>query len=139
MKRLISKIIAQIRISSEGCLEKTDINQAPVTYNQKDIDLFANDSWSSLCATKFDLNYLNEIVYKVLNALKETSMFNEYMRVYHNQLAIYLRESLIKYVDNQRLVDCIEDIMIDISNILYNELTFYSSISSKGFIRLLFL
>lgn len=129
MKQLISKIITQIRISPDGSFEESGTEETTPLMSTNGGE--AATSSSSLRAAKFDSDYLNEIVDKVLNVLKNTSRHYEYLRMYQGQLTVYLRESLIKY-ENKRLVDCIEDILIDISDILYNELTFYSIMSTKG-------
>lgn len=159
VKQLISKIITQIRFSPDGSFEDssgaeneiptpttTTTTKTPMastsssttrtakaeTYDEDGIRrLAASSSSASLRTVKFDSDYMNEIVDKVLNVLRQSSKHYDYLRLYQGQLNVYLRESLMKY-ENKRLVDCIEDILIDISDILYNELTFYSIMSTKG-------
>ena len=70
---------------------------------------------------KCDKDYLNEIIDKVIMVLKESNEHYDYLRLYQSQLSSYLREALAKH-ENKRLVRCMEDILIDISDILYNEL-----------------
>lgn len=111
VKQLISKIIAMIKVS-----DNFD------DFDDEDDD---NDMQKSLQSAKFDSDYMNEIIEKVLNVLRDSNRHFDYLRLYQNQLSSYLKDALNKY-ENKGLIDCMEDILIEISDILYNELTFYS-------------
>lgn len=106
VKQLISKIITQIKISDD---------ETPTTAET-----------SQLETAKFDADYLNEIIDKVLSVLKQSSKHASYFRLYQTQLNAYMRQALQKY-ENRKLVDCMEDILVDISDILYNELSSYTT------------
>ncbi len=120
VKQMISKVISLIRIS-----DKLESGQRENNTNNDSSDEDEPDS-DVLC----DASYLNEIVEKVLSVLRCSSRHYDYLRLYQSQLISYLKDALQRY-ENKRLIDCIEDILIEISDILYNELTFYT-IMSEG-------
>ena len=122
VKYLISKIISTIKFSSDD-FESDDESGDDVDEPTKPYKY-----------AKCDSQYLNNIVDKVLSVLRQSNRHFDYLRLYQNQLSSYLKEALNKY-ENKNLIDCMEDILIDISDILYNELTFYSIMNNSKLIR----
>ncbi|CAF0749445.1 unnamed protein product [Brachionus calyciflorus] len=121
VKKFISQIISSIKTS-----ENFDFDD-----DERSVSSNSNSESSSSKNFKnayFDLDYLNEIIEKVLSVLRQSEKHSNYIKFYESQLNSYLREALRKY-DGKFLVDCMEDILIEISDILYNELTFYSTLS----------
>jgi pericentriolar material 1 protein len=147
VKNFISKIIKSIKVSDDNitdCEEEDEDNDELESNEDEDDDYISLDeeilnnakplnttiskqssSKNSYKFARCDSDYLNEIIDKVLNVLKQSSDHHDYLRLYQQQLTSYLKEALNKY-ENKRLIKCMEDILIDISDILYNELTFYS-------------
>ena len=74
---------------------------------------------------KFDVDYMDSVIEKVILVLKNSSRHFDYMRLYEAQLSAHLRHALKKY-EFQSLSNCMEDVLIDISDTLYNELIFYT-------------
>ncbi len=89
-----------------------------------------SDEDNDLLYVRFNRFYLNDMIDKVLNVLEQSNQYGNYLQKYEKQLCSYLKDALKKY-ENRPLVSYIEDILIDISDILNNELTFYSIISSS--------
>ena len=141
VKNLISKIIKMIKLSDgddDDCFENDDEDDEE--YDEDDDILedlesqhssttksrkSSNNNKNSYKHVKCDMGYLEEIIHKVLNVLKQSNEHGDYLSLYQNQLSSYLKEALSKY-EHKSLVKSMEDILIDISDILYNELTFYS-------------
>ena len=97
----------------------------------------ATERSGSFRTAKCDSDYLSEIIGKVIAVLRQpdgANNYQEYLRLYQPQLSSYLREALVKY-ENRRLIACMEDILIDISDILYNELTFYAIMNSSNVLQ----
>ncbi len=120
VKYLISKIISTIKFSSDDFEsdDESDLDEPTKPYKY----------------AKCDSQYLNNIIDKVISVLRQSNRHFDYLRLYQNQLSAYLKEALNKY-NNKNLIDCMEDILIDISDILYNELTFYSIMNNSKLIK----
>jgi hypothetical protein len=146
VKELISKIIKLIKFADNYADVEDELvdEQEESSWGLKakkranlknnDDDDEGNDSdclSSSYEYARCDSDYLNEIIDKVMIVLKSSSKHYEYLRLYQNQLTSYLKEALQKY-ENKRLISVMEDILIDISEILVNELTFYSIMNRKN-------
>ena len=147
VKELISKIIKLIKFADNYADVEDELvdeqeesswglkaKKRPNLKNNDDYEDEGNDSdclSSSYEYARCDSDYLNEIIDKVMIVLKSSSKHYEYLRLYQNQLTSYLKEALQKY-ENKRLISVMEDILIDISEILVNELTFYSIMSRKN-------
>lgn len=144
---LISKIIRMIKtpedheddedsFGDEEQHQKRDSDDEPLEDLESVASSVATDKSAGFRTAKCDSDYLNEIIGKVVTALRQSEQGDHtaYLAAYEGQLSAYLREALVKYED-RRLVACLEDILIDISDILYNELTFYAIMSSSHVLR----
>ena len=135
VKHLISKIITSIKFSDNF----TDDEDEEVDDDEK-VNHGKNGAKNHKTKglnykyARCDNDYLNEIIEKVLCVLKNSNKYNDYLKLYQNQLSSYLKEALQKY-QNQRLVCVLEDILIDISDILCNEFTFYTIVNKNRFIK----
>lgn len=146
VKNLISKIIKMIKSSGDHELEDDDFEYDEDAESDSDDEILEDleskeislstksETISSYKNAKCDSDYLNEIIDKVISVLKESNEYYDYLRLYQSQLTSYLKDALIKY-ENKRLIKCMEDILIDISDILYNELTFYAIMNSSNCIK----
>ena len=117
VKKLISKIISSVKNSESFDSDEDSSNGSKERYESK--------------RALFNSNYLNEIIEKVHQVLSESAKHCDYLNYYSAQLTSYLKEALAKY-EKKNLADCMEDVLIDISDILYNELTFYSTLKERN-------
>jgi len=130
VKGLVSQIIKLIKTTSEDECDDDEVDS-----DDEPLDGLESGE-SSYRYVKCDSDYINEIIEKVILVLRQSDGTNHvsYLRLYQGQLCAYLKEALTKY-ENKRLVKCLEDILIDISDILCNELTFYSIMNCSNVIR----
>ncbi len=130
VKGLVSQIIKLIKTTSEDECDDDELDS-----DDEPLDGLESGE-SSYRYVKCDSDYINEIIEKVILVLRQSDGTNHvsYLRLYQGQLCAYLKEALTKY-ENKRLVKCLEDILIDISDILCNELTFYSIMNCSNVIR----
>jgi len=131
VKNLVSQIIKLIKTSSENEYEDEEGDS-----DDEPLDGLESGESNFYRHVKCDGDYINEIIDKVISVLKQSNGINHtnYLRLYQGQLCAYLKEALTKY-ENKRLVKCMEDILIDISDILCNELTFYSIMNCSNLIK----
>jgi hypothetical protein len=127
VKQMISKVIGLIRLSDkleQGSSSGNEFEPNASSASSSEPDEFRN--------VRCDIEYLDEIVAKVISVLRCSTRHYDYLRLYEGQLTTYLQDALRRYED-KRLVECIEDVLIEISDILYNELTFYTIMNeSRG-------
>lgn len=77
------------------------------------------------------LEYLNELINKIISVIRHKKENHDYLRMYQSQLVSYLKEALLKY-ENFYLNKNLNKILFDISDILFNELTFYSIMNNSN-------
>lgn len=82
-----------------------------------DLIPFLNDHIESIC----DEELLGEIRRSIVQFSKGKEQFDE---SFHRQLDSILKDSLMKF-HSRKLKECGEDILIDVSEILFNELAFF--------------
>ncbi|RNA20249.1 pericentriolar material 1 [Brachionus plicatilis] len=115
VKKLISKIIVSVKNwENFDSDEESSSGSAERSKEKKSV---------------FNSDYLDEVIEKVHQALGQSAKHSDYLNYYAAQLTCYLKDALAKYAD-KHLVDCMEDVLIEISDILYNELTFYSTLKT---------
>jgi hypothetical protein len=136
VKSLISKIITSIKLSDNFSDDDDDEEEESYGEQSKKNVKYTPDSKNNnnYKYARCDNDYLNEIIDKVINVLKCSNKYSDYLKLYQNQLNSYLKDSLQKY-HNQRLVCVMEEILIDISDILCNELTFYTIMNKSRIIK----
>ena len=86
---------------------------------------------ASFQVTKLPLYYIKYLRFQVRNLIVEFAKQKEpgseeqqFGRFFHSQLDSILRDSLIKF-NGRKLKECGEDLLIDVSEILFNELAFF--------------
>ena len=130
VKHLISKIITSIKIA-DTYTDDEEFVEGECDEESEDCKKISKaDCKNAIC----DTDYLSEIIVKVLNVLRGMNKYADYLKLYQNQLTSYLKEALHKY-QNKRLVLVMEDILIEISDILCNELTFYSIMNKNRLLK----
>ena len=77
------------------------------------------------------IEYLNELINKIIAVIKQKKDNRDYLRLYQSQLVSYLKEALHKY-ESLYLNKNINKILFDVSDILFNELTFYSIMNNSN-------
>ncbi|XP_028402891.1 pericentriolar material 1 protein-like [Dendronephthya gigantea] len=79
-----------------------------------------DDHMEDTCSVEL-LEYIRKMV---MGMLQEKNEAKEFSRFFHKQLESILQDSLAKFI-GKRMKDCGEDLLVDISEILFNELAFY--------------
>jgi hypothetical protein len=75
--------------------------------------------------------YLSDLISKIISVIRQKKENHDYLRLYQSQLVSYLKEALLKY-ENLNLNKNLNKILFDISDILFNELTFYSIMNNSN-------
>ena len=119
VKNFISKLIKSIKLSDsnadyydeddddDACELNGELDDEDDDYISLDDELMNNSTTKSLAKSqknasnsykyaRCDSDYLNEIIDKVLNVLKQSNDHYDYLRLYQNQLSSYLKEALTK-------------------------------------------
>ncbi|CAB4002442.1 pericentriolar material 1 -like isoform X1, partial [Paramuricea clavata] len=79
-----------------------------------------NDHMEDTCSIEL-LEYIRKMV---MGMIQQKNEAKEFSRFFHKQLESILQDSLAKFI-GKRMKDCGEDLLVDISEILFNELAFY--------------
>ena len=89
------------------------------------IDLipFLNDNIEKACDEEF-LENVRSLIVEFAKQKEPGSEEQQFGRFFHSQLDSILRDSLMKF-NGRKLKECGEDILIDVSEILFNELAFF--------------
>ncbi|XP_073768821.1 pericentriolar material 1 protein isoform X34 [Danio rerio] len=81
---------------------------------------FLKEHVGEVCSQKL----LKAVRHMVLNLTQQNDESKEFVRFFHRQLEGILQDSLSKFV-GRKLQDCGEDLLVEISEILFNELAFF--------------
>eukprot|EP00794_Sanderia_malayensis_P007218 gene7218-8026_t len=84
---------------------------------------FLNEHMEAQCTQAF-LSELKDLILKLAKEKEPEAEKQEFGRSFHRQLESVLKDSLNKF-ESRSLKECGEDILIDISEILFNELAFF--------------
>ena len=89
------------------------------------IDLipFLNENIEKTCDEEF-LEKVRSLIVEFAKQKEPGSEEQQFGRFFHSQLDSILRDSLMKF-NGRKLKECGEDILIDVSEILFNELAFF--------------
>ncbi|KAM9330413.1 pericentriolar material 1 protein [Gastrophryne carolinensis] len=103
----------------------------------KEVIPFLKEHMEEVCSS----HLLTSIRRMVLTLTQQNDESKEFVKLFHKQLGSILQDSLAKFT-NKKLKDCGEDLLVEISEVLFNELAFFrlmqdldnnsSSVQSKG-------
>lgn len=88
-----------------------------------DLMPFLNENIDKTCDEEF-LDKVRNLIVEFAKEKEPGSEQEQFGRFFHTQLDSILRDSLIKF-NSRKLKECGEDILIDVSEILFNELAFF--------------
>ncbi|XP_068134750.1 pericentriolar material 1 protein isoform X3 [Hyperolius riggenbachi] len=103
----------------------------------KEVIPFLKEHMEEVCSS----HLLTSIRRMVLTLTQQNDESKEFVKFFHKQLGSILQDSLAKF-SNKKLKDCGEDLLVEISEVLFNELAFFrlmqdldnnsSSVQSRG-------
>ncbi|XP_053315018.1 pericentriolar material 1 protein [Spea bombifrons] len=101
----------------------------------KEVIPFLKEHMEEVCSP----NLLTSIRRMVLTLTQQNDESKEFVKFFHKQLGSILQDSLAKF-SSKKLKDCGEDLLVEISEVLFNELAFFrlmqdldsSSIAAQG-------
>lgn len=88
-----------------------------------DLIPFLNENIDKTCNEDF-LDLIRRLIVEFAKEKEPGSENEQFGRFFHSQLDSILRDSLMKF-NGRKLKECGEDILIDVSEILFNELAFF--------------
>ena len=88
-----------------------------------DLIPFLNENIDKTCNEDF-LDLIRRLIVEFAKQKEPGSENEQFGRFFHSQLDSILRDSLMKF-NGRKLKECGEDILIDVSEILFNELAFF--------------
>ncbi|XP_063776892.1 pericentriolar material 1 protein isoform X3 [Pseudophryne corroboree] len=86
----------------------------------KEVIPFLKEHMEEVCSS----HLLTSIRRMVLTLTQQNDESKEFVKFFHKQLGSILQDSLAKF-SNRKLKDCGEDLLVDISEVLFNELAFF--------------
>uniref|UniRef100_A0A6I8T1H3 Pericentriolar material 1 n=1 Tax=Xenopus tropicalis TaxID=8364 RepID=A0A6I8T1H3_XENTR len=86
----------------------------------KEVIPFLKEHMEEVCSP----NLLTSIRRLVLTLTQQNDESKEFVKFFHKQLGSILQDSLAKF-SNKKLKDCGEDLLVEISEVLFNELAFF--------------
>uniref|UniRef100_H3AG16 Pericentriolar material 1 n=1 Tax=Latimeria chalumnae TaxID=7897 RepID=H3AG16_LATCH len=116
------KIIKQIGGDSEIPCPRIDTQQLDkqIKAIMTEVIPFLKEHMEDVCSPQL----LTSIRRMVLTLTQENDESKEFVRFFHKQLGGILQDSLTKFA-GRKLKDCGEDLLVEISEILFNELAFF--------------
>uniref|UniRef100_A0A8D2LXE8 Pericentriolar material 1 n=1 Tax=Varanus komodoensis TaxID=61221 RepID=A0A8D2LXE8_VARKO len=86
----------------------------------KEVIPFLKEHMDELCSTQL----LTSVRRMVLTLTQQNDESKEFVKIFHKQLGSILQDSLAKFA-GKKLKDCGEDLLVEISEVLFNELAFF--------------
>nr|XP_056711052.1 pericentriolar material 1 protein [Euleptes europaea] len=86
----------------------------------KEVIPFLKDHMDEVCSTQL----LTSVTRMVLTLTQQNDESKEFVKIFHKQLGSILQDSLAKFA-GKKLKDCGEDLLVEISEVLFNELAFF--------------
>ncbi|KAM3831789.1 pericentriolar material 1 protein isoform 3-T6 [Vipera latastei] len=126
------KIAAEGNLDSEdGCcsnlqtapsskLEDTQQLDRQIKAIMKEVIPFMKEHMDEICTSQL----LTSVKRMVLTLTQENDESKEFVKIFHKQLGSILQDSLAKFA-GKKLKDCGEDLLVEISEVLFNELAFF--------------
>ncbi|XP_074010933.1 pericentriolar material 1 protein isoform X1 [Numenius arquata] len=137
------KIEAESTLDSEGCSspstseclpvpESSDVSAVPcpridtqqldrqIKAIMKEVIPFLKEHMDEVCSSQL----LTSVRRMVLTLTQQNDESKEFVKFFHKQLGSILQDSLAKFA-GRKLKDCGEDLLVEISEVLFNELAFF--------------
>ncbi|XP_032079663.1 pericentriolar material 1 protein isoform X3 [Thamnophis elegans] len=126
------KIAAEGNLESEdGCcsnlqtapsskLEDTQQLDRQIKAIMKEVIPFLKEHMDEICTSQL----LTVVKRMVLTLTQQNDESKEFVKIFHKQLGSILQDSLAKFA-GKKLKDCGEDLLVEISEVLFNELAFF--------------
>jgi len=95
-----------------------------------DLIPFLNENIDLTCDEEF-LDKVRNLIVEFAKQKEPGSEEQQFGRFFHSQLDSILRDSLMKF-NGRKIKECGEDILIDVSEILFNELAFFKLMQEYG-------
>ncbi|OXB83872.1 UNVERIFIED_CONTAM: hypothetical protein H355_003084 [Colinus virginianus] len=125
------KIEAESTLGSEGCssnfqgataakLEDTQQLDRQIKAIMKEVIPFLKEHMDEVCSSQL----LTSVRRMVLTLTQQNDESKEFVKFFHKQLGSILQDSLAKFA-GRKLKDCGEDLLVEISEVLFNELAFF--------------
>ncbi|XP_039205310.1 pericentriolar material 1 protein isoform X4 [Crotalus tigris] len=126
------KIAAEGNLDSEdGCcsnlqtapsskLEDTQQLDRQIKAIMKEVIPFLKEHMDEICTSQL----LTSVKRMVLTLTQQNDESKEFVKIFHKQLGSILQDSLAKFA-GKKLKDCGEDLLVEISEVLFNELAFF--------------
>ncbi|XP_062991633.1 pericentriolar material 1 protein isoform X2 [Elgaria multicarinata webbii] len=86
----------------------------------KEVIPFLKEHMDEVCSTQL----LTSVRRMVLTLTQQNDESKEFVKIFHKQLGSILQDSLAKFA-GKKLNDCGEDLLVEISEVLFNELAFF--------------
>uniref|UniRef100_A0ABM5GIJ1 Pericentriolar material 1 protein isoform X2 n=1 Tax=Pogona vitticeps TaxID=103695 RepID=A0ABM5GIJ1_9SAUR len=86
----------------------------------KEVIPFLKEHMDEVCSTQL----LTSVRRMVLTLTQQNDESKEFVKIFHKQLGSILQDSLAKF-GGKKLKDCGEDLLVEISEVLFNELAFF--------------
>uniref|UniRef100_A0A8D0DLC3 Pericentriolar material 1 n=1 Tax=Salvator merianae TaxID=96440 RepID=A0A8D0DLC3_SALMN len=86
----------------------------------KEVIPFLREHMDEVCSTQL----LTSVRRMVLTLTQQNDESKEFVKIFHKQLGSILQDSLAKFT-GKKLKDCGEDLLVEISEVLFNELAFF--------------
>uniref|UniRef100_A0A803TSC3 Pericentriolar material 1 n=1 Tax=Anolis carolinensis TaxID=28377 RepID=A0A803TSC3_ANOCA len=86
----------------------------------KEVIPFLKEHMDEVCSTQL----LTSVRRMVLTLTQQNDESKEFVKIFHKQLGSILQDSLAKFA-GKKLKDCGEDLLVEISEVLFNELAFF--------------
>ncbi|XP_061440803.1 pericentriolar material 1 protein isoform X3 [Rhineura floridana] len=86
----------------------------------KEVIPFLREHMDEVCSTQL----LTSVRRMVLTLTQQNDESKEFVKIFHKQLRSILQDSLAKFA-GKKLKDCGEDLLVEISEVLFNELAFF--------------
>ncbi|KAM9857129.1 pericentriolar material 1 protein isoform 2-T2 [Aulostomus maculatus] len=108
--------------AGDGCCPQIDTQQLDrkIKDIMKEVIPFLKENMDEVCSVQL----LTSVRRMVLTLTQQNDESKEFVRFFHKQLGGILQDSLNKFV-GRTLKDCGEDLLVEISEILFNELAFF--------------
>ncbi|XP_043402075.1 pericentriolar material 1 protein isoform X16 [Chelonia mydas] len=125
------KTEAESTLDSEGCcsnlqsasavkLEDTQQLDRQIKAIMKEVIPFLKEHMDEVCSSQL----LTSVRRMVLTLTQQNDESKEFVKFFHKQLGGILQDSLAKFA-GRKLKDCGEDLLVEISEVLFNELAFF--------------
>ncbi|XP_067324849.1 pericentriolar material 1 protein isoform X5 [Anolis sagrei] len=127
-----SKLEGSDVVESHSAAQPTEVSAVPcpridtqqldrqIKAIMKEVIPFLKEHMDEVCSTQL----LTSVRRMVLTLTQQNDESKEFVKIFHKQLGSILQDSLAKFA-GKKLKDCGEDLLVEISEVLFNELAFF--------------